>query len=150
MRLSFRAGAVLLGAAFAAVALQMGATLIGQKFGYGYFIDELYYIACARRLDFGYVDHPPLAPAILRLNLALFGDSLVALRLPGPIAGALTALTTGWLAARLGAGRFGQALASICAIVPPIFLVLFSFFSMNSFEILLWTALGAGGGRLVA
>ena len=141
MRLSFRAGAVLLGVAFAAVALQMGATLIGQKFGYGYFIDELYYIACARRLDFGYVDHPPLAPAILRLNLALFGDSLVALRLPSAIAGALTALTTGWLAARLGAGRFGQALASICAIVPPIFLVLFSFFSMNSFESLLWTAM---------
>ncbi len=48
---------------------------------------------------------------------------------------------TGWLAARLGAGRFGQALAAACAVVPPIFLVLFNFFSMNSIEILLWTAL---------
>lgn len=119
----------------------MGATLIGQKFGYGYFIDELYYIACARRLDFGFVDHPPLAPAILRLTLALFGDSLVALRLPSAVAGALTALLTGWLAARLGAGRFGQGLAAICAVVPPMFLVLFNFFSMNSIEILLWTAM---------
>jgi len=127
--------------AVAAVALQIGATLLGQLRGYGYFIDELYYIACARRLDFGYVDHPSLAPAILRLNLAFFGDSLVALRLPSAIAGALTALATGWLAARLGAGRFGQLLASICAIVPPIFLVLFSFFSMNSFEVFLWTAM---------
>jgi hypothetical protein len=127
--------------AFTAVALQLGATLVGQRFGYGYFIDELYYIACARRLDFGYVDHPPLALAILRLNLALFGDSLAALRLPSAIAGALTALTTGWLAARLGAGRVGQALAAICAVVPPMFLVLFNFFSMNSIEILLWTAM---------
>ena len=28
--------------------------------GYGIFRDELYYLACARRLDWGYVDHPPL------------------------------------------------------------------------------------------
>jgi hypothetical protein len=141
MRRSLGAVAVPLGVAFAAVAIQLGATIVGQKFGYGYFIDELYYIACARRLDFGFVDHPALAPAILRVNLALFGDSLVALRLPSAVAGALTALTTGWLAARLGAGTFGQLLAAICAIVPPIFLVLFNFFSMNSVEILLWTAL---------
>ena len=141
MRRSLGAVAVPLGVAFAAVALQLGATLVGQLHGYAYFIDELYYIACARRLDFGYVDHPPLAPAILRLNLVLFGDSLAALRLPSALAGALTVLMTGWLAARLGAGRFGQALAAICVVVPPIFLVLFNFFSMNSFEILLWTAL---------
>ncbi len=132
---------VVLGVALAAFVLQIAATLVGQQFGYGYFIDELYYLACARRLDFGFVDHPPLAPAILRLNLAIFGDSLLALRLPGAVAGALTAFATGWLAARLGAGRFGQTLAATCAVVPPILLVLFSFFSMNSLEILLWTAL---------
>jgi len=141
MKRGFRSFAVPLAVAGAAFLVQLTATLVGEHFGYGYFIDELYYIACAQRLDFGYVDHPPLAPAILRMNLALFGDSLVALRLPSAIAGALTALATGWLAARLGAGRFGQGLAAICAVVPPIFLVLFSFFSMNSFEILLWTAL---------
>jgi Dolichyl-phosphate-mannose-protein mannosyltransferase len=130
-----------LAAALAAVAIQIAGTLIGQRFGYGYFIDELYYIACARRLDFGFVDHPPLAPAILRGTIALLGDSLAAIRLPSAIAGALTVFATGWLAARLGAGAFGQALASLCAIVPPIFLVIFNFFSMNSFEILSWTAL---------
>jgi 4-amino-4-deoxy-L-arabinose transferase-like glycosyltransferase len=132
---------VVLGIACAGFIIQIASTLVGQQWGYGYFIDELYYIACARRLDFGYVDHPPLAPAVLRLNLALFGDSLPAIRLPSALAAALTALTTGWLAARLGAGPFGQALASVCAVVPPILLVLFSFFSMNSFEILLWAAI---------
>ena len=33
--------------------------------GYGWFRDEFYYLACSRHLDFGYVDHPPLAPALL-------------------------------------------------------------------------------------
>src|SRR5471030_1122298 len=31
---------------------------------YGYFVDELYYLACARHLDWGYVDQPPLIAAI--------------------------------------------------------------------------------------
>ena len=36
---------------------------------YGYFRDELYYIACARHLDFGYVDLPPLSAFLLRIEL---------------------------------------------------------------------------------
>ena len=27
---------------------------------YGHFVDELYYLACSRHLDWGYVDQPPL------------------------------------------------------------------------------------------
>ena len=49
---------------------------------YGIFIDELYYVSCAKRLAWGYVDHPPLAPFLLRGALAIFGDSIVALRVP--------------------------------------------------------------------
>ena len=43
---------------------------------YSIFRDELYYIACARHLDFGYVDHPPLIAGITWLVLHLFGSSL--------------------------------------------------------------------------
>ena len=32
---------------------------------YGLFRDELYYLACARHLDWGYVDHPPLSIVVL-------------------------------------------------------------------------------------
>ena len=38
---------------------------------YGYHRDELAYLDDARRLDWGYVDHPPLAPAVARLERAL-------------------------------------------------------------------------------
>ena len=44
--------------------------------GYGYFIDEFYYIACANNPAFGYVDHPPLAPFILTIIQFLFAKNL--------------------------------------------------------------------------
>ena len=31
---------------------------------YGYFVDELYYIACSKHLAWGYVDQPPLIAVI--------------------------------------------------------------------------------------
>ena len=39
---------------------------------YGYFLDEFYYLACARHLAWGYPDHPALYPALLRLNVGAF------------------------------------------------------------------------------
>jgi hypothetical protein len=78
---------------------------------YGYFIDEFYYIACAKRLGFGYVDHPPLAPAILAGTRPLLGDSLLGLRLPAFLAASVTVGVTGLLTWRLGGGRFATTLA---------------------------------------
>ncbi|HKS03750.1 MAG TPA: hypothetical protein VJR49_00215, partial [Chthoniobacterales bacterium] len=37
--------------------------------GYGYFRDELYFIACARHLDWGYVDFAPLSAWFLRVEM---------------------------------------------------------------------------------
>jgi 4-amino-4-deoxy-L-arabinose transferase-like glycosyltransferase len=106
---------------------------------YGYFLDELYYIACATRLDLGYVDHPPLAPAALALSRALLGDSLPALRLLPALCGALTLLLAARIVWRLGGGLSGQLLAALCVTLAPVFLVVFSIFSMNCFEVALWT-----------
>lgn len=105
---------------------------------YGYFRDELYYIACSDHLAFGYVDQPPLSIFILALNRVLFGDSLFALRLLPAIAGGLTVFLAGLMARKFGAGRFGQALAALTVLASPVFLGQSRYFSMNGFDLLFW------------
>jgi len=122
--------------------LYMFTSLIGQSWGYGYFGDELYYIACAKHLAFGYVDHPPLAPFLLWIVIRTLGDSILAIRFLPALAGALTVFLTGLIARQIGAGKFGQFLAALALAIAPIFMILCGFFSMNSFESLLWVAYG--------
>ncbi|MAE93537.1 MAG: hypothetical protein CL910_02645 [Deltaproteobacteria bacterium] len=69
---------------------------------YGFYSDEVYYLACADRLAFGYVDHPPLFVWLLRLHREVFGDSLLALRVLPSAVGATTVFLAGWMARRLG------------------------------------------------
>ena len=83
---------------------------------YGYFRDELYFIACGQHLAFGYVDQPPLSLLLVRLSSFLFGDSLFALRLFPALAGAGTVWLTGMLARRLGGGSWAVALAATCSL----------------------------------
>ena len=105
---------------------------------YGYFRDELYYIACARHLDLGYVDQPPLSILLLRLSQLLLGDSLFAIRLLPALAGAAIVALTGIIAREIGGRAWAIALAcagSLCALFN---LAVGNFFSMNAFEPLFW------------
>lgn len=123
-------------ALIAAAKILLQLLAIGQ---YGYFRDELYYLASTEHLAWGYVDHPPLSIALLALVRAVFGDSLLALRIVPALAGAATVVLTGLLARRLGGGAFAQALAALCALLAPQYLGTNHFYSMNSLDILLWT-----------
>ncbi|MCP4150540.1 MAG: hypothetical protein GY757_22530 [bacterium] len=69
---------------------------------YGIFGDELYYVDCAKRLAFGYVDHPPVVAIIARISLVVFGHSLFGLRLFAAMAGFGTILLAARLAGQLG------------------------------------------------
>jgi hypothetical protein len=104
---------------------------------YGYFRDELYYIACGEHLDWGYVDHAPMVAWLVRLSRTLFGDSLFALRIFPAVAGALKVLLTGLIARELGGRRFAVMLSCLCVLVGGS-LAIDSFFSMNAFEPLFW------------
>src|SRR6266403_2123750 len=105
---------------------------------YGYFRDELYYIACARHLDFGYVDQPPLSILLLRLSEMLLGDSLFAIRLLPALAGAATVALTGAIARELGGRGWAVALACAASLCALFNLAVGNFFSMNAFEPLFW------------
>jgi hypothetical protein len=107
--------------------------------GYGYFRDEFYYLACTDHLAWGYVDHPPLSVLLLWIVRQTLGDSLFAIRLLPAIAGALTVLLTGLIARQLGGGRFAQTLAMLCTLIAPEYLSIDSVYSMNSFNVLIWT-----------
>jgi hypothetical protein len=138
--------------AFAALKLALHALAITN---YGYFRDELYYIACSRHLAWGYVDQPPFSIAVLAAVRALLGDSLVALRLLPALSGAATVVLVGLLARDFGGGRFAQALACLCAVLAPVWLAVDHFYSMNAFDTFFWSlsawlllrALDGGGQR---
>ena len=106
---------------------------------YGYFRDELYYLACADHLGWGYVEHPPLSIAVLAAVRAVLGDSLVALRIVPVLAGMVIIFLVGALTRRLGGGRFAQGLAGLCALAAPVFLGQDRYYSMNAFDLLFWT-----------
>jgi len=73
--------------------------------GYGVFRDELYYIACARHLDWGYVDHPPVVALIALLARIVFRDSWIALRMLSAVAAAGSVVLVGDMSRDLGGGR---------------------------------------------
>jgi hypothetical protein len=122
------------------VALGKTALHLATITNYGYFRDELYYLACADRLAWGYVDHPPLSIAVLATTRALLGDSLLAIRLPVVLAEAAAVVLTGWLARELGGGRFAQVLAALAFAFMPIALGMTTFYSMNALDLLVWVA----------
>lgn len=116
---------------------------------YGIFRDELYYIACARHLTWGYVDHPPLIALITWLVIHTLGTSLIALRLLPALAGGALVILTARTARELGGNSFAQTLAAAAILPVPIYLILHHWLTMNAFEPLLWTGVLYFALRLV-
>ena len=107
--------------------------------GYGYFRDELYYIACSDHLAWGYVDQPPLSIGFLWLSRLLLGDSLFALRFLPAILGSLTIGLAMRIVRELGGKRFAQILAALSILAAPLTTGTNSYYSMNSFDLFFWT-----------
>lgn len=108
---------------------------------YGYFRDELYYLACGEHPAWGYVDQPPLIAWMAWLLQHTIGISLYALRLL-PMLGQVGAIfVTALLARELGGGRWAMFLSALVVLVTPIFLGFSHLFTMNAFDPLLWVLL---------
>lgn len=106
---------------------------------YGFYGDELYYLACAEHLDWGYVDHPPLVALITLVGTWIFGETIVALRFMSGLAGAITVLLSAQLARVLGGGSMSRSLAALSICFAPAFPALSSYLSMNQIDVMLCT-----------
>jgi hypothetical protein len=105
---------------------------------YGYFRDEFDYIICGRHLAWGYVDQPPLLPVLSRIFLAIFGESLRAVRLMPVLAMSSTIVLSGMIAREFGGKRFAVVLTALAVLIAPIYLSHGSLLTSNCLEPLLW------------
>jgi hypothetical protein len=128
-------------AAYAMAFLKLAVHVITLR-PYGFFRDELYYIACSEHLAWGYVDQPPFCVAVLRAWRAAFGDSLASIRMLPALVGAATVLVTGFVAIELGGGALAVALAGTAVLTAGQILGTTHYYSMNVFDLLFWV-LGA-------
>ena len=106
--------------------------------GFGVFRDEYYYLACAARPAWGYVDHPSLSIWLLAAWTTVFGDSVRSIRVPPALCGSVLVVLAGATAAQLGGRRWAQLFASLGAAVGLAGLEITGFYSMNSYDLLVW------------
>jgi 4-amino-4-deoxy-L-arabinose transferase-like glycosyltransferase len=109
---------------------------------YGFFRDELYFVACGKRLAWGYVDQPPLVALLARFAWRLSGEgrSVLLFRVPAALCQGGTVVLAGALTALLGGGPFAAALAATAVAVAPVHLAQGHLVTMNVVEQLLWMA----------
>ena len=84
---------------------------------YGYFGDELYFVAAGRHPAFGYADQGPLIPALARVAAA--PGSLVLLRVPAILAAVAGSFLAAATAREFGGRPAAQSLAALAYITCP-------------------------------
>jgi hypothetical protein len=116
---------------------------------YGFHRDELQFLSDARHLDWGFVAYPPLTPFLERIGLALFGLSMVGLRLFSVIAQAAAIVLTGLMARELGGARLAQFAAALAVALSPLPLFQGTEFQYSSFDYLWWVLIAYFTVRLL-
>lgn len=124
-----------------AAALAVLVAHVATSAGYGYFRDELYYLACGQHPALGYVDLPPVLPWLLGPWRALFGDSLAALRLLPALAAAATVLLTAALVGAFGGDRRALWLALMPIALAPMYVGIFGVLTPNALDMVAWAAI---------
>lgn len=108
---------------------------------YGFHRDELQTLDDARHLDWGFVAYPPFTPLIARLELTLFGTSLIGFRLFAAVATSAVMVIAGLLAKELGGRRGAQVMAAVAAGITPVSLTQGAVLQYVSFDLLWGVAL---------
>ncbi|HSM72510.1 MAG TPA: glycosyltransferase family 39 protein [Anaerolineales bacterium] len=107
---------------------------------YGFHQDELVVLDNAYHLDWGFVEYPPLTPFLARIELTLFGLSLVGARTFSALSQGIVLVLTGLMARELGGDRRAQIVAAIAAAIAPFALILGSLIQYVTFDFF-WSVL---------
>jgi len=105
---------------------------------YGFHRDELQFLSDARHLDWGFVAYPPFTPFVERTGLALFGLSMVGLRLFSVLAQATAIVVSGLMTRELGGSRTAQVTTALAVAFSPLSLFEGTEFQYTSFDFLWW------------
>ncbi|WP_435592751.1 ArnT family glycosyltransferase [Nocardia sp. bgisy118] len=125
----------------AAVAAVFGVVAALSAMRYGYYYDELYFIAAGKRPSFGYVDQGPLVPLLARAMDWLFPGSFAALRIPAVAASVAVVVLGAVITRELGGGRAAQALTATACATSAFVLGQAQTLSTNGIDTLLWAVL---------
>lgn len=116
---------------------------------YGFHRDELQFLSDARHLDWGFVAFPPFTPFIERISMALFGLSMVGLRLLSVLAQALAIVVSGLMARELGGNRLAQVTVALAVAFSPVALFSGTEFQYTSFDFVWWVLIAYFSVRLL-
>jgi hypothetical protein len=109
---------------------------------YGYFRDELYFMAMSQHPAFGYVDVPPVVPWITLIPRLLTGNALWALHVLSALVCAGIIILTGVMARLLGGSDWVQGLAALGSATSLVLLAGGSTYTYDVFD-QFWWALAA-------
>lgn len=121
-----------------AILLGLAALLSAFSGRYGYHRDELYFRIASENLAWGYIDQPPLTPALARLSTAVFGDTLPGLRVMATLLTVASVAVLVLIARELGGGRRAQLLTAGCAAGSSVVLAFGHLLATASVDLLLW------------
>jgi hypothetical protein len=124
-----------------ATAAAVGVLLTAVSGRYGYFGDELYFIAAGHHLAWGYADQPPLLPLLALLMDTVAPGSLPVLRIPATLATVAGVVVTALLAREFGGGRRAQLIAAAAFAVSPTFLATGHLLATSTLDPALWSTL---------
>ncbi len=115
------------------------ALLMATSARYGYHRDELYFLVAGRRLEWGFVDQPPLTPSLARLTETIGGTSPTTIRVLPAVAIGVVVLLAASMARRFGGGTPARVFAGIAAGASGVALAVGHLLSTATFDYLLWT-----------
>lgn len=122
----------------AAVAVPAAVVLLLSATRYGYFGDELYFLASGRRPSFGYADQGPVLPLLARLMDTIAPGSYFGLRVPAVALTVTAIVLCAMLAREFGGGRWAQALAALAYATSPFLLLQGAMLTTNAIDTALW------------